>query len=95
VQGTKTCRKVAGNEAGRAGDLGGEGLVAGLRVGVAVDADEGARRPQRLGHEPRVPAAAEGAVDGDLSRPGRQQLDQLGGEDWFVLGWHVDKGCAT
>jgi hypothetical protein len=42
-----------------------------------------------------VPAAAEGAVDGDLARLGRQQLDQLSGEDWFVLGWHVDKGCAT
>ncbi len=40
-------------------------------------------------------AAAEGAVDRGLARLGRQQVDQLGGEDGLVLGRHIDKVCAS
>ena len=50
--------------------------------------------PSRIGDQARVAAAAEGAVDRGLPRLGRQQRDQLGGEDGFVLGRHIDKGCA-
>ncbi len=48
--------------------------------------------PSALGDQARVAAAAEGAVDRGLPRLGRQQLDQLGGEDGYVLSGHVGKG---
>ncbi len=69
--------------------------IAGQGAGVAVDADQRPGRPQRLGEPAGVAAAAEGAVDRGLAGLGRQQLDQLGGEDGFVLGGHIGKVCAV
>ena len=81
AQGAKPCREVGAEEARRAGRLGGKFLEAGLGGRVAVDADQRPGRPDRRGDPSRVAAAAEGAVDGDLARLGREQLGQLGGED--------------
>ena len=50
-------------------------------ISVPVGADA-------LGDQPRVAAAAEGAVDGDLARSGIQEVDELPGEHRDVDG-HV------
>ena len=60
-----------------------------LGRGVAVDADQRAGRAQALGDQPRVATAAEGAVDSGLAGTGIEEVDQLRGEDWNVLGGHV------
>src|SRR5881396_3612561 len=44
--------------------------------------------PIRVPDQPRVPAAAEGAVHGDLARSGIQEVDELPGEHRDVDG-HV------
>ena len=73
----------------RHGDLGGQLGEGGLGQRVAVDADQQPGRPQPLGHEPRMAAAAERAVDGDLTRLRVERLDELAGEDRDVGAGHV------
>ena len=48
-----------------------------------------ARRAEPLGDEPRVAAAADRAVDGDLAGARVEGLDQLAGEDRDVRARHV------
>ena len=50
----------------------------GLRV--AVDADQLARGADPVGHQARVAAGAERAVDRDLAGRGIEQVDQLAGQ---------------
>ena len=66
---------------------------ANARLGgrVAVDRDQRPGRAEALGDQPRVTAAAERAVDGDLARLRVQRLDQLAGEDRNVRLGHVKK----
>ena len=60
-------------------------------AGIAVDAHERAGRPDPAGHEPRVAAVAERAVDGGVPRLRIEQVDQLTGEDRDVRARHVKK----
>ena len=46
-------------------------------------------RFQPLADKPRMPTAAERAVDRSLARVWIEEVDQLGGQDWYVLGPHV------
>ncbi len=61
---------------------------------VAVDRDQRARRPESLGHEPRVPAVAERAVDRRLARLGVEQLEQLVGQHRHVAA-RADRGVTA
>jgi hypothetical protein len=79
------------DEARAAGHVGrelGEALLGGW---VAVDGDELAPRPQALGHQARVAAAAKRAVDGELAGLGVEELDELAGQDRDVRGGHVNQ----
>jgi hypothetical protein len=89
----ETGDEVGADEPGLARDLGRELAEALLRGGVAVDPDEHPGRPDALGDQARVAAAAEGAVDRNLTRPWIEQLDQLAGEDRNVRAGHV-KQCG-
>ena len=82
---------VHAQEAGMAGHLGGQLLEALLGVGVAVDAHQRARRADPLGHQPRVAAGAERAVDHAVALTGPRQVDQLAGEYRYVRARHVKK----
>ena len=70
-------------------DLGGELGERVLGERVAVDRDQRPGGAEPLGDQPRVAAAAERAVDGDLARLRVQRLDQLAGEDRDVRLGHV------
>ena len=59
---------------------------------IAVDADQLALGPEPVGDQARVPAAAERAVDDRLTGARIEQIDQLGGKDWDVIGGHVGEG---
>ena len=73
----------------RHGDLRRELREGELGERVAVDADQQSRRPQPLGHQPRMARAAQRAVDGDLARLRVERLDHLPGEDRDVGTRHV------
>ncbi len=80
--------EVGADEAGGAGDLGGELGERLLRERVAVDRDQHARRAEPVGDQAGVAGGAEGAVDRDLARLRVQRLDELPREDGDVRG-HV------
>ena len=46
-------------------------------------------RAEALGHQARVTAGAEGAVDRDLARARVEELQQLGGQDGDVVEGHL------
>ena len=83
--------KVGAQEAGPAGRLGGEFPPALFRGGIAIDGDQLAVRAEPLGNQAGVAAAAEGAVDEGLARARVEQVDELLGEDGFVILGHVRK----
>ena len=75
----------------RQADVGGQLGEALLGRGVAIDGDELAAGAQALGHQARVAAAAERAVDRDLARLRVEEVDQLAGQDRDVRGGHVNQ----
>jgi hypothetical protein len=50
-----------------------------------------AGRAQAIGHQARVAAAAERAVDRELARLGVEEVDELAGQDRDVRGGHVNQ----
>ena len=84
-------RVVHAQEAGLAGHLRRQLLVGALGSGIPVHADEGAAGAEAVGHQPRMTARAERAVDRGLPRRRRRQVDQLPGEDGYVRARHVKK----
>ncbi len=81
--------EVAVDERGRTGKVGLELREALACRGIAIDADQRARRAEPVGDQARVPATAEGAVDCELAGLRVAEGDELRCEDWDVLGWHV------
>ena len=81
--------EVGPDEAGMAVHLGGELGEALLGERVTVDADQRAGRPDPLGDQARVTAAAERAIDRDLAGLRIEQVDQLAGEDRDMGAGHV------
>ena len=79
------------DEARAAGHVGRELGEALLGRGVAVDGDELAAGPKAIGHQARVAAAAERAVDRELARAGVEEVDELAGQDRDVRGGHVNQ----
>jgi len=58
---------------------------------VAVDRDQRDGRPEAPGDQPRVTARAERAVDCGLARLRIEHIDELGRENRYVVGGHLNQ----